>query len=68
VSRCNIVGATPFGREPMKELAQRARTGIRLCFYCAHAQDWHEPAPATTGTSNFTKYFEAKAILRFANG
>jgi alpha-L-fucosidase len=40
----NIVKATPFGRDPMKELAAAcAKAGIRLCFYYSHAMDWHHP-------------------------
>ena len=43
-SRYNIVDATPFHRDPMKELAEACkRDGLRLCFYYSHAQDWHEP-------------------------
>ncbi|MGQ9487684.1 MAG: alpha-L-fucosidase [Armatimonadota bacterium] len=37
----NIVKATPFGRDPMKELAEECRRqGIRLCFYYS-IMDWH---------------------------
>jgi len=40
----NIVDATPFGRDPLKELAEACeRHGIRLGFYYSQAQDWHEP-------------------------
>ncbi|RKN62082.1 alpha-L-fucosidase [Paenibacillus ginsengarvi] len=40
----NIVKRTPFGRDPMKELAAACeREGIRLCFYYSHAMDWHHP-------------------------
>ena len=40
----NIVDATPFGRDPMKELAAECRKqGIRLCFYYSQTQDWHHP-------------------------
>lgn len=39
----NIVKATPFGRDPMKELAEECRRqGIRLCFYYS-IMDWHHP-------------------------
>ena len=53
VSPYNIVDATPFQRDPIKELADAcAKRGMRLGFYYSQAQDWHEPAaPATTGTS-----------------
>jgi len=40
----NIVDATPFGRDPMKELAEACRRhGIRFCFYYSQTQDWHHP-------------------------
>ena len=43
-SAFNIVDATPFGRDPMKELADACRKhGLRLCFYYSQSQDWHEP-------------------------
>ena len=40
----NIVDATPFGRDPMKELAEACRRhGIGFCFYYSQTQDWHHP-------------------------
>jgi alpha-L-fucosidase len=40
----NIVKATPFGRDPMKELAAECqKQGLRLCFYYSQTQDWHHP-------------------------
>ncbi|TBL72476.1 alpha-L-fucosidase [Paenibacillus thalictri] len=43
VSKYNIVDATPFGRDPMKELAEAcAEAGLRLCFYYSQTQDWYE--------------------------
>ncbi len=43
----DIVDATPFGRDPMKELAAACHeAGIRLCFYYSQAQDWHAPGGA----------------------
>jgi alpha-L-fucosidase len=43
-SRYNIVDATPFKRDALKELAEAcARQGIRLGFYYSQSQDWHEP-------------------------
>ena len=43
-SKYNIVDATPFDRDPLKELAEVCkREGIRLGFYYSQAQDWHEP-------------------------
>ncbi len=44
VSPYNIVDATPFKRDPLKELAAAcARHNIRLGFYYSQSQDWHEP-------------------------
>jgi alpha-L-fucosidase len=43
-SAYNIVDATPFKRDILKELADAcARGGIRLGFYYSQSQDWHEP-------------------------
>ncbi len=46
-SKCddyNIVKRTPFGRDPMKELAEAChRHGLMLCFYYSQAQDWAHP-------------------------
>ena len=42
--RYNIIDATPFGRDPIKELSEAcAKHGIRLCLYYSQALDWHEP-------------------------
>ncbi|NLH42462.1 MAG: alpha-L-fucosidase, partial [Planctomycetes bacterium] len=44
VSKYNIVDATPFKRDVLKELADAcAKHGMRLGFYYSQAQDWHEP-------------------------
>lgn len=44
VSDFNIVKATPFGRDPMKELEEACKKeGIKLCFYYSHSMDWHHP-------------------------
>lgn len=43
VSDYNIVQATPFGRDPMKELrAACKKYGIKFGFYYSHAFDWGE--------------------------
>ena len=43
-SKYNIVDATPFGRDPLKEIAEACKKeGIKLGFYYSEAQDWHEP-------------------------
>jgi alpha-L-fucosidase len=47
VSRYNVVDATPFKRDVLKELAAAcAKHGMRLGFYYSQAQDWHEPGGA----------------------
>ena len=47
VSRYNIRDATPFKRDPMRELAVASRKhGLRFGFYYSHAFDWeHRDAP-----------------------
>jgi alpha-L-fucosidase len=43
-SKYNIVDATPFDRDPLKELAAACeKYDMRLGFYYSQAQDWHEP-------------------------
>src|SRR5262245_53274525 len=43
-SAYNVVEATPFKRDVLKELADAcARQGMRLGFYYSQSQDWHEP-------------------------
>lgn len=43
----NIHDATPFQRDPLKELAEACRKqGIKLGFYYSQAQDWHHPGGA----------------------
>jgi alpha-L-fucosidase len=73
-SKYNIVDATPFHRDPMKELAVAcAKRGIKLCFYYSQAQDWHEPGgmgntwdfgPDKEKAANgaYDKYIEEKAL------
>src|ERR1700733_852112 len=70
VSKYNIVDATPFHRDPMKELAAACRRqGIRLCFYYSQTQDWHEPDGVGNtwdfpdeSKKDFNRYFQAKVI------
>ena len=46
----DIVDATPYGRDPLKELAEECRRqGILLCFYYS-VQDWHHPEYPTLYT------------------
>lgn len=43
----NLVAATPFRRDILRELAESCRThGIKLGFYYSQAQDWHAPGGA----------------------
>ncbi len=44
VDSYNIVDATPFKRDPLKELSEAAAgEGMKLGFYYSQAQDWHHP-------------------------
>ncbi|CAG7624494.1 hypothetical protein PAECIP111802_01070 [Paenibacillus allorhizosphaerae] len=44
VSDFNIVKRTPYGRDPMKDLAEACRKhDVKLCFYYSHSMDWHHP-------------------------
>ena len=70
VSSYNIVDATPFKRDPMKELAAAcAKEGIKLGFYYSEAQDWHQPGGGVSGGSwdpaqqgDFDHYLHTLAI------
>jgi len=69
VSPFNVVDATPFRRDVLKELAAAcARQGIRLGFYYSQSQDWHEPNGAgnnwdfgADSTKNYDAYLRGKA-------
>jgi len=44
VSKYNCYDATPWKRDPMKELQTACdKHHIKLCFYYSQATDWHEP-------------------------
>jgi alpha-L-fucosidase len=46
----NITQATPFHRDPLKELAAACqKNGIKLGFYYSQAQDWNHPGGAAAG-------------------
>ena len=50
VSKWNIYDATPFKRDPLKELSLACQKhDIRLGFYYSHAQDWNHPGGAVPG-------------------
>ncbi|HUC83797.1 MAG TPA: alpha-L-fucosidase [Candidatus Acidoferrales bacterium] len=66
----NIVDATPFKRDPLKELAAACRKqGIKLGFYYSQDQDWTAPGGAAFGghwdkaqDGDFATYLKTKAI------
>jgi alpha-L-fucosidase len=66
----NIVDATPFGRDPMKELAEAcAELGLGLGFYYSHWQDWTAPGGGRGpevyddgSRATFDDYFRAKCL------
>jgi len=66
----NIVDATPFKRDPLKELAAACRKqGIKLGFYYSQDQDWTAPGAAAMGghwdkaqDGDFATYLQTKAI------
>jgi alpha-L-fucosidase len=74
----NIRDATPFKRDPLKELAIESRKqGIKLGFYYSQDQDWTSPGGAayktgdhlaptfhwdTAQNGSFAEYLESKAI------
>jgi alpha-L-fucosidase len=68
VSRYNVVDATPFRRDVMKELAAACQKyGLKLCFYYSQTQDWHEPDAVGNdwdfpedGKKNFQRYLDEK--------
>jgi alpha-L-fucosidase len=49
-SAWNIMQATPFGRDPLKELAAACKKyGMKLGFYYSQAQDWNNGGSASGG-------------------
>ncbi|MCP4312461.1 MAG: alpha-L-fucosidase [Bacteroidetes bacterium] len=70
VSDFNIVDATPFGRDPMKELARACeKEGLGFGFYYSQNQDW--TAPGGNGGPQYNKkgdsltfndYFQNKCL------
>ena len=49
----NIVAATPFHRDPIRELAEECqKQGIKLGFYYSQDQDWTAPGGAAYMTGN----------------
>lgn len=70
VSSYNCHDATPWRRDPMKELREACdRRGIRLCFYYSQATDWHEPNGANNTwdfppnpQKDFDQYLREKSL------
>lgn len=74
----NIVAATPYGHDPLRDLAEECRRqGIKLGFYYSQDQDWTAPGGAAYKTDghnspshhwdaaqdgNFADYLHKKAI------
>jgi alpha-L-fucosidase len=53
VDSFNIVAATPFKGDPLKELAEECRKqGVKLGFYYSQAQDWTAPGGAAAVRGN----------------
>ncbi len=49
----NIVAATPFHRDPIRELAEECqKQGVKLGFYYSQDQDWTAPGGAAYKTGN----------------
>ena len=69
VSTYDVVDATPFKRDVLKELANAcARNGMPLGFYYSQSQDWHEPNGAGNNwdfgpdsLKNYDEYLRGKA-------
>ena len=69
VSKYNVYDATPFHRDPVKELSEACkRHHIRFGFYYSQAQDWHEPNGAGNtwdfgpdDKKDFDQYLRGKA-------
>jgi len=65
-SKYNIVDATPYGRDPVEDLARECKKAcIILCFYYSQAQDWHDPdgygyGPVPDEDKNFRRYMDEK--------
>jgi alpha-L-fucosidase len=65
----NVVDATPFKRDIMKELADACqKQGIRFGFYYSQCQDWHHPGgqgnnwDKTIKRVSFDEYVREKAV------
>ena len=58
-STYNIYDATPFKRDPLKELSDACKKhNMRLGFYYSQAQDWHEPGGTFQGIDKGTPHWD----------
>ncbi len=69
----NIVDATPFGRDPLKELADACeKHDMRLGFYYSQAQDWHEPGGTywniEQGEPHWDPALEREPLMNYIEG
>jgi alpha-L-fucosidase len=54
VSEFNVINATPFKRDILKELSDACnKHGLKLGFYYSHWQDWHHPGGARPPLGEF---------------
>ena len=67
----NVVAATPYHRDPIRELAEECRKqGIKLGFYYSQDQDWTAPGGAALKTGNHdlpTHHWDPKQDGDFAS-
>lgn len=73
VSPYNIVDATPFDRDPLKELADACKKqDMKLGFYYSQAQDWHEPGGTyrniERGIPHWDKDLQQEPLMNYVNG
>jgi alpha-L-fucosidase len=69
VSKYNVFDASPFHRDPLKELAAAcAKHNMKLGFYYSQSEDWHEPNGAGNdwdfgpdSSKDFDQYLRGKA-------
>lgn len=69
----NIYDATPFKRDPLKELADSCKkAGIRLGFYYSQAQDWHESGGTyfniEEGKPHWDPDLKREPLMNYING
>ncbi len=72
-SNYNIYDATPFKRDPLKELAEACdKYDMRLGFYYSQAQDWHEPGGTyfniEQGEPHWDPDLKRDSLMNYING